>query len=316
MCSSPATKTCRSCRCSRYCSKSCYKDDRPTHKLLCHTFRDFLTPPTPDHYRAIFFSDNEDKPYFVWLKMELISRDDEAATTTIKNCFPSTMLLREANESRRPEAIDRTKDKSAYNPVLKRAHERIEITSFLRPDQNGAMELDGQLNTSMQHIDPELVGAICGPRLYHGVLTHLDTMSFRHIVDELRAEYYDLVIEREESLPGDTQGVRVNCEGDTQISERPAYEALHVNKDEFSSRAHTLDIPVSTKIQIPLQVHKLPPALPWRNRSPAGHPALTYALNVKFLRLNPANWPAQTGSLVVVGQDAKPLHPVHVQTLV
>jgi hypothetical protein len=92
--------------------------------------------------------------------------------------------------------------------------------SFLQPDpSNDALHLRGHSsNARMQGIDSELVGTVCGIKLYHGICMHLGTTSFRHIVDNLGTGYYNAVLQKGQSLEGDVLGVRVSCAGYVSIT--------------------------------------------------------------------------------------------------
>ena len=86
MCNLPGMTTCSGCRSCRYCSVECRDRDWPTHKLLCHSFKDFLTPPLSkarkvSFKRAVLFHADAVRPQFVWLKCTWNSRgyDDDHA---------------------------------------------------------------------------------------------------------------------------------------------------------------------------------------------------------------------------------------------
>lgn len=66
ICSDKAPKCCGQCKAAWYCSAECQISDWAVHRLLCKSYKDFLTPPTKYSYRAIFFPVNETKPKFVW----------------------------------------------------------------------------------------------------------------------------------------------------------------------------------------------------------------------------------------------------------
>lgn len=68
-CPEPHSKLCAGCQAIHYCSKECQKADRSTHKLLCSSFKEFeaTKKPTKDHWRAILFPIDEQKPRFIWV---------------------------------------------------------------------------------------------------------------------------------------------------------------------------------------------------------------------------------------------------------
>src|SRR5437762_10992722 len=73
ICILPGTKACTGCNSARYCSVECRDTDWQTHKLLCRSFKDFLTPSSSQDEntkfkRAILFPSDSEVPRFVWLK--------------------------------------------------------------------------------------------------------------------------------------------------------------------------------------------------------------------------------------------------------
>jgi hypothetical protein len=174
MCSNPATSVCNICRCIRYGSKACQKDDWSVHKLLCKTFKDFNEASAPkDYYRAVFFPEDGNKPRFIWLKMMRLT---SKATSTFSVHFEGLPIRVTVEPLELLDQCDR-------NAVLDRAHERISLIARTAPNANGVPRLTGQPNVSVGNIEKEIGEAYRGPLIYHGMGTHLDMMSFRHIVD-------------------------------------------------------------------------------------------------------------------------------------
>jgi hypothetical protein len=152
--------------------------------------------------------------------------------------------------------------------------------------------------------------------IFHGQLSHLDTTDFRHIIDWLRTEHYRVTIEQQRLVQHkDIRGVRINCKGDVKISDRPDFEAAHVQDFLFDGQDDTLHIPIADKIGLPLVVHSLSHALPWRGRHIDATGFHTQAHNLLFHEMNPTQWLMETGRILVARKDKKPLLPVHVEGL-
>jgi hypothetical protein len=98
------------------------------------------------------------------------------------------------------------------------------------------------------------------------------------------------------------------------ICERPRLEATEID-NRFFSTIQPLSLPVSERIGISMLVQKaLSPSL-WRDRHIENNPVETYSLNIAWPVLNPAQWNAMTGSIIVARRDRKPLEVAHVDAL-
>jgi hypothetical protein len=153
-----------------------------------------------------------------------------------------------------------------FNPVLERSHEDIELCARLALDEPGKRKLSGEVTASVGSIDWELMKIYRGPLLFYGDKIHLDMMSFRHIIDEMRDEYHYNYMNAEAEIPGSIDGVRVNCAGDCDITGRPEYEVMKHTNEVFTIGSK-FSIPVADKIGLPLHVYPIYPAITWRGWS-------------------------------------------------
>ncbi len=98
---------CGRCRSVRYCSEECLAADRKTHKVLCRPFASFdlSTRPSEDHYLAIFFPVDGERPELVWL--EAISFGEGSKPLVNIEPFIGDRILEPSY-------------RLCYNPVLKR----------------------------------------------------------------------------------------------------------------------------------------------------------------------------------------------------
>jgi hypothetical protein len=119
--------------------------------------------------------------------------------------------------------------------------------------------------------------------------------------------WQDLLWELEYSAKG-ILGVRLNCEGDRRFLNRPLYEKNFWSKNDLQGTQ--IAAPVADRLGLPLIVRKNKPAGVWRDRADPSD-----IQNYKARLFDPAYQATDTGSLVVVRKDGKPLHPLHVHAL-
>jgi hypothetical protein len=306
ICSQQASNVCQSCHCSRYCSKDCQKLDWPSHKLICKAFKDASDPPSPDHYRGVFFDVRGPKPTFVWLHQTILEEHDAiGARFTIRIGYDKVpgCTTPPFDQGKQLEYMySLTK-----NWVLDRTHTPIEVLGRLGPRDadDGLRRLTGPLNNSVTKIDPELIEFIAGPLLFYGKLHHLDTTSFRHIVDKLRVSYGETFAGSLGS--GNVDGVRINCVGDVSVSLRPPIEPFKLNRD-FLTTEGTSALPIGEKVGIPLVCGCVEYALTWRSRH------VSNTINPTLVELTPRPLDVQWVRRWL-RRDLKPPHPAHVAAL-
>jgi hypothetical protein len=67
---------------------------------------------------------------------------------------------------------------------------------------------------------------------------------------------------------------------------------------------------------MPLLVNQMNEMLPWKGRRISGDGSVTYGIDFHLRELNPSSCDIVSGSLSVVREDRKPLHPAHIDALV
>jgi hypothetical protein len=299
MCHNATASICNICRCTRYCFKVCQNDDWAVHKLLCKTYQDFATPLSPTHFRGILFSDNEKKPRSVWIRItrDLEGNEPPKEGSVYSVHFENLNLPPPGSLSVATRGELQQIYRKTYNRTLKRSHDTIAFYGFLRRDEHGDETIAGKQNTSLQYIDAELVATMRGCMVYHGTEGHLEMLSFRHIIDELRMGFYIVVSQQEKQKLRHIRGGRVDCLGDVRIGEQPAYESARVGTDFFDME-RIFTVPAAAQIGPPLEIHMYGEPILLRDRHFSE--AYTDLLTVPAMKLNPALWRTMTGSLLVI----------------
>jgi hypothetical protein len=202
--------------------------------------------------------------------------------------------------------------RASHNRVLKCDHSTISWVGY--PGENGLVSREGKPNTSFEKIDAKLVQVMRGPMLFHGMRRHLDLMDLRHIVDWMREQYWITECSAESSMTG-VEAVRIDCLDEQEITRRSRYEIWRMNDDLINTEP-ILFIKIAHKIELPLTVHGLPPALTWRGRHISVAAFIRYEHNFSFMMLNPAQWLRLANSIVVTRRDREHVHIAHMEALV
>ncbi|KAK8157676.1 hypothetical protein BKA80DRAFT_194732, partial [Phyllosticta citrichinensis] len=122
--------------------------------------------------------------------------------------------------------------------------------------------------------------------------------------------------------------VRINCLGDVEVCKRPKFERVEVPFSDpvFVGKRWTSEI--GDLIGVPVYTRKYAHDAAWKGGSSDGF-AYENNQEATFLHLNckdkpgqilgwgwaPMDWQQGSGSVLVVRQDKKPLHPWHAEAL-
>lgn len=311
-CDNQGRLVCGGCKSIHYCSTACQKVDWPVHKIICKDYSQFVnTRPDGDHHSAIYFAPDEPVPRFVWLRYKC------------PHGHPDIEHLSQFGVNK--ERIQAGAfDVFANNPMLLRHIEPHHIAVSL-PEAKAicsCCNTDLAPNGSLAKINSELPGFFRGPVIAMGTYCDADEekkassldlgpSDFRHVVDFLRMTYCKCEDANRRALEGGggVKAVRLNCDGDTFFLDRPMFEAVIEPKSTLFAKSE-IPSPVADRIGLPLIVRKVPPAMVWRDS------CQPCRMDNKWGRsLNPPQQSANTGSLVLLRKDGKPLHPVHVHAL-
>lgn len=142
-----------------------------------------------------------------------------------------------------------------------------------------------------------------------------DTTDLRHIVDNLLSEIKQMAdkVELETPVTVPTiEGVRINCLGHIIVDNHLPVEKRIVPLSTCNT-ATALDLPVATKVGIPLVLTAIEPRRSWRDKCDAKGTA--YISN-PFLEVLHSTQASSMGSMVAVHKDKKRLLVAHVLALI
>lgn len=338
-CNKLNARFCSRCKSIRYCSAECQRADWPTHKLLCAAFSNFDASrrPSADHFRAIFFPVDSEKPEIIWLYCQW--HDDDEDEDGFGFQYPDTKPFLGADTFPRSSPIQ-------YNPVLKRSlDDTIHVyyrDTFLvdgsKPNKSIAAITTTKSGVCHDWRGPILACGKNGLGVDQASCRDLDMNDFRHITDYFLSYNSDPVPElaNQLSIGEKIQGVRINCLGDQKMLDKPHFEAVEVPlTDPIFSKHDTSDI--AQRIDLPIFTRRCPPDPKWANDednklfergSPFNNQDATFLhlccdpkadFNLKMGTLGwgwaSQQWQNSVGSAIVVRQDKKPILPLHVEAL-
>lgn len=322
-CNNQTTQTCSRCHSSRYCSKECQVADYHTHKLLCRGYStfDLTSRPTPEHKLGFFFSPDQREPQIMWIHFPWQDEEYDDYRYQVPDCEPflgapgsinqiqcSKVLKRQLSDTIRISFCDRfLKDGSKPN---------FAIHSFL-PKDSKLFDWRG----------PILAYGMKGLGMDQEMCRDLDLNDFKYIVDYMIT--YDME-DREDGrarINGDkVKGVKINCEGDKRAFGLPEFETIDVPTTHPIFTDHGTS-EIAERIKIPIFTRKYPPNSGWKDDGRVG-PFLNQAATFLHLACTdnrqdgglgwgwaPVQWQNRVGSVLVVRQDRKPLHPLHMEAL-
>ena len=336
LCDKPDADFCEGCKSTRYCSKECQQTDWPTHKLLCADFSSFdpSSRPSTEHFRAILFPVDEEKPKFIWLDCNLFTDEN---IDSGRYHIPEIRTFLGPYTSPRHAAIH-------YNLSLNRG-----LSDTIHIFHRDGFLVDGSKpNKSILSITTTTAGQKHdwrGPIIAFGKLglgtdqrfcKDLDMNDFRHIADYFLS-YKTEPTPTPQQYPSTTiKGVMINCIGDQKMFGKPRFEAVEVSSTDLIFSEHDTS-QIADRIDLPIFTRRCPPNPLWANNwdtTQFDHTSPFNNQDATFLHLccdpnaefdlssegmcwgwAPMKWQNKVGSTLVVRQDKKPLLPLHVEAL-
>jgi hypothetical protein len=279
--------------------------------------------------RGIWFGCDETTPHFTWNILEdkdgMMINHVKNIGVTFNGMSAKSILGRNANEF--------------LNRPLFKKDDGKRIYLSCESQEGHFNDISGPPNKAFTKINQELVEHMRGRLFAYGFKSatkeffSLTMADFRYIVDFLRSQYDQSVVSKTENVKNEmVPGVRVKCLGEVafcqSLESRPSIFATAgfamPSKDEGQ-----WDCPAAEKIGLPIVVTKCAPGISWKGRTFDGThaaynwyhlPLTTY--NAFDLSLFEGRTITQrdelvcdSGSFIVVRQDKKPLHFLHIQAM-
>ncbi|KAI8966245.1 hypothetical protein F5Y11DRAFT_309862 [Daldinia sp. FL1419] len=343
VCDAPNARFCDRCKSTRYCSKECQRADWTTHKLLCPAFLKFdvTKRPSDEHFRAISFPVDKEKPELIWIHCPWHADEDDE-DYGLRYQFPDSDKRKLLGEDAFARSMTIQKNK-----ILGRV-----LSDTIHLCHRDGFLIDGSSdNKSIAPITatkPWQCHNWKGPIFAYGTeglgidqttCRDLDMNDFRHVVDYLLVYNSRPAIATGKPVSGGIRGVLINCLGDQKMCNRPHFEAIDISPAdpifEIYSNRDVSDI--AKRIELPIFTRRCEPHPKWANdednklfkhESPYNNQDATFlhlCLDPKA-EFNPQEgimgwgwapmqWQNHVGSAIVVRQDKKPLHPLHAEAL-
>ncbi|KAI0809559.1 hypothetical protein GGR55DRAFT_689325 [Xylaria sp. FL0064] len=320
ICSKPNALRCSRCKSVRYCSKSCQRADFATHKLLCASFAgfDMTKRPTSEQMRAILFPPDEKKPKPVWIECKW----DEGIQYRVAKPF--------LDENGISTPIE-------YNPILERGVSNAVYVayrdSFLYDGSatNDSIATVTATNPTEHHDwrGPIIAYAKVGmdPRSATRC-RDIDLNDFRHVADYF-ISYGATTVPTLWSQQSITfKGVKINCEGDQKLLNKPHFEEVELYSFETIVADYETS-GIAALVGLPIMTKRYPLDPSWANSTQG-----SMNVDATYLHLRcdpqvksdisggilswgsvPMRWQNNVGSVIIMRRDGKPLSRWHLEAL-
>ena len=263
--------------------------------------------------RAVVFPVDEAKPNFIWMKVSSL-REEIAKLLSFEGDQPLVSEL-PANYNERLRRHLKHNFNLCYRDEFRR--------DGSKPTQS--LEDICAADRSILYLDWR--GSLVAHR---ADLEDFDLNDFRSLVDLFLTHHTKPLLKDQVPI----RAVRINCVGDQKVFGKPKFEQAFLSRDNnIFTIGSTSD--VAELIGLPLRICQLPPHPDWENchRKLGGSvPFVNQAATLLNLNADPereANesegvlplgwapmwWQNNIGSVVVVRQDKKDLHPWHIKAL-
>lgn len=254
MCDEVATRNCNTCD-ALYCSGQCFQSDLQSHRAICsQLIGEFHDCQRPDgqHFRVLFFPQNEEEPRFLWLKCaatdeelqktmhRIIIRDcefqprvptftTETRAITINHAIPD----RRCGQGLRLNSMSQMKHYDGKNggPVINKALARLSPAGHTSVVFGPAILWSYHYKRDIRNRNSLLQPMDVGARDLRSLMDYMQgQMTNPCVVEPVRHE----LLGRPDILPF---AVKVNCVGDVQrfqrilpdgVKELPVFEEVCV----------------------------------------------------------------------------------------
>lgn len=316
---SPATK-CARCESVSYCSKLCQSKDFELHRLLCTSYKTFITSrPTLLHVAGIKLPTNAPKPQLIWIETE-IEHDEYETWDSARNMGE---LLGGGDDV---VPIDvQYNAKRGY-----RLHHRVIVfhrDAFLKDGSTTNMTVAALTARASGH-DWRGTIILLNRDMHDTKYKDITMSDFRIAVDSLQS-YSNYTVQeiepRENAQQMKNNGVLITCTGDQRELGKAPFIAVDVPLYHLIFRSPDGNPELARLIGIPLQSTRQPPDPVWEAKhdespNPYRNKAAMHLHTVtnptgRWWALTPLHWQDNVGSVLVVREDRKPITPRQMQMI-
>lgn len=332
VCNKQGARRCAKCKTARCCSPSCQKEDWPTHELVCTSFATHAASsrPTNEHFRVLLFPVNG-QPEVIWHASEWHIADQDDERDYRFQSFETKSILGSGSSLKSiPIQRNLRLNRDLLN-TIHICHRDTFLIDGSKPNRSVARVTSTQPGQYHDWRGPIFACGMIGLGINPQKCRDFDMDDFRHIFDYFLSYGYTPA-----TAAHTVKAVRINCLGDQKMCNKSAFESVEVlSTDPIFNNHDTSGI--ASRIGLPILTHRLPPSPTWANNkdnkifnhsSPFNNqdatflhqccdPNATFNLEAGTLGWGFAStqWQNSVGSVLVVRQDMKPLHPLHVEAL-
>ncbi|KAL8789956.1 MAG: hypothetical protein Q9213_000842 [Squamulea squamosa] len=332
---------CVQCGSTWYCSRECQRIDWTYHKHLCRDFKELRERPEPGCVRAIFFPENAKTPKFVWIKqnkepLDLGFVDEKFDLEELEELLEVTEEGITQQYVTRSIRRDRRADVTTARVYLL-LHERS-FTDGSKPNMSIGWITKGNFHFSWRG---PMVAVLTRFDESEGnpdepVVEDMSMVDFRDLIDffglygqwlpgcddfgafsfwwmpePLRDE-----LQRQHQI----QGVQVTGEVEHKHT-GVKYQTFDIGEGH-PAMAFLQPLPVTCSLGLPLLLRRKPADEAWKEEAEASG-NLNFGQHMLYLDIDPKsrNWGrtgahVEHGTVLLMRQDCKDLHPHHVETVI
>ncbi|KAL2038922.1 hypothetical protein N7G274_008262 [Stereocaulon virgatum] len=306
ICNAPTTSPCPTCESAYYCSIECAEADRPSHVLLCSTYKIVINKPSSSFRRAILFHAEDWDPIFIWVKCSVGSGYDFKHLAEYMGSNDHTNFVTgHINIQRNP-----LRNRALCDTIEIIYRENTSVDG-LEQNQSVVRALRAALSPHIYDWKGPLVAMKNGGLNKDShVYLDMDMKDLRDTIDYL--EVYDRSPLNRGDVTEKVQGVRINCKGDQIICGQDQYVAVNVPREHPVFRSAIPSI--SHLIEFPVRVYRYKPDQAWKDSKRNGiyrnSPATFLHVETNLTsglwgRPPELYYPMRAGSILVVRSDGE-----------
>lgn len=332
---------CGQCRSTWYCCRECQRADWTFHKHLCREFKDFQTRPEPNSVRAIFFPEDDKAPKFVWLKQNDKPLDLESVEEKFELGEVEELLVVAEGEVGQQYVTRSVRRDRRNDKITARVYLLLHGKSFTdgsKPNRSIGWVTKGDFHFSWR--GPMVAVLTCFDESEanqdEAVLEDISMVDFRDLMDffgiygKLMPGHEDFGAFSFWWLP---QSLRDELEQQKQIGiVETASDVEHKYigtkyQQRFIGEGHPAmaflqPCPVTCSLGLPLVQRRKPVDDDWNKEAEAngntncGAHLLLLDIDPKSPRWGTTPGFAEQGTVLLMRQDGRDLHPHHVETII